>query len=61
MLDKLHTIQQFPRDPDLYHFGRRGEHRIVIAGLLVRLTSIAPATVAERLSVMFCYVKALLI
>jgi hypothetical protein len=50
MLDERYSTQQFPRDPNLYHFGRIGEHKIVIAGLPDGLTGIASATtVAERL------------
>ena len=50
MLDERYSTQQFPRDPNLYHFGRIGEHNIVIAGLPDGLTGIASATtVAERL------------
>jgi hypothetical protein len=56
------STQQFPRDPNLYHLGRIGEHNIAIAGLPEGLTSIAPATtVAERLWVTFRSVKALLL
>jgi nucleoside phosphorylase len=62
MLDERYSTQQFPRDPNLYHFGRIGEHKIVIAGLPDGLTGIASATtVAERLWVTFRHVKALLL
>jgi hypothetical protein len=50
MLDERYSTQQFPRDPNLYHLGRIGEHNIIRAGLPDGLTSIASATtVAERL------------
>ena len=50
MLDERYSTQQFPRDPNLYRFGRIGEHKIVIAGLPDGLTGIASATtVAEQL------------
>ena len=62
MLDERYSTQQFPRDPNLYHFGRIGEHKIVIAGLPDGLTGIASATtVAEQLWVTFRHVKALLL
>ena len=62
MLDERYTIQQFPRDPNLYHLGRIGEHNIVIAGLPDGLTGIASATtVAERLLGTFSSVRALLL
>ena len=54
MLDERYNTQQFPCDPNLYHFGRIGEHNIVIAGLPDGLTGIASATtVAERLWITF--------
>ena len=62
MLDERYSTQQFPRDPYLYHFGRIGEHKIVIAGLPDGLTGIASATtVADQLWVTFRRVKALLL
>jgi len=62
MLDERYSTQRFPRDPHLYHLGRIGAHNIVIAGLPDGLTGIASATtVAERLWVTFCSVKALLL
>jgi nucleoside phosphorylase len=62
MLDERYSTQQFPRNPNLYHFGRIGEHNIVIAGLPDGLTGIASVTtVAERLWVTFRSVKALLL
>src|SRR5271156_5154201 len=62
MLDERYSAQQFPRDPNLYHLGRIGEHNIVIAGLPDGLTGIASATtVAERLWVTFRFVKVLLL
>jgi nucleoside phosphorylase len=62
MLDERYSTQQFPRDPNLYHLGRIGEHKIVIAGLPDGLTGIASATtVAERLWVTFNSVKGLLL
>src|SRR5208282_1216660 len=62
MLDERYSTQQFPHDPNLYHLGRIGEHNIVIAGLPDGLAGIAFATiVAERLSVTFSCVKALLL
>jgi nucleoside phosphorylase len=62
MLDERYGTQQFPRDPNLYHLGRIGEHNVVIAGLPDGLTGIASATtVAERLWTSFHGVKALLL
>jgi nucleoside phosphorylase len=62
MLDERYSTQRFPRDPNLYHLGRIGEHNIVIAGLPDGLTGIASATtVAERLWGTFPSVKALLL
>jgi nucleoside phosphorylase len=62
MLDERHSTQKFPRDPNLYHIGRIGEHNIVIAGLPDGRTGIASAaTVAERLRAIFHAVKALLL
>jgi nucleoside phosphorylase len=62
MLDERYSTQPFPRDPNLYHLGRIGEHNIVIAGLPDGLTGIASATtVAERLWVTFHSMKALLL
>src|SRR5277367_4831513 len=61
MLDERYRTQRFPRDPNLYHLGRIGEHNIAIAELPDGLTGIASATtVAERLWVTFPSVKALL-
>jgi nucleoside phosphorylase len=62
MLDERHSTRQFPPDPNLYHLGRIGDHNVVIAGLPEGLIGIASATtVAERLCVTFCSVKALLL
>jgi nucleoside phosphorylase len=62
MLDERYSTQQFPRDPNIYHLGRIGEHNVVIAGLPEGLTGIAPATtVAERLRTSFHGVRALLL
>jgi hypothetical protein len=62
MLDEHYGTQRFPRDPNLYHLGRIGEHNIAIAGLPDGLTSIASATtVAERLGATFIAVKALML
>jgi len=62
MLDERYSTRQFPRDPNLYHLGRIGAHNVVIAGLPDGLVGIASATtVAERLWVIFCSVKALLL
>ena len=62
MLDERYNTQRFPRDPNLYHLGRIGEHNVVIAGLPDGLTGIASAaTVAERLWATFYSVKALLL
>ena len=62
MLDERYSPRRFPRDPNLYHLGRIGAHQIVIASLPDGLTGIASAnTVAERLWVTFCSVKALLL
>jgi nucleoside phosphorylase len=62
MLDERYSTQQFPRDPNLYHLGRIGEHNVVIAGLPEGLTGIASATtVAERLWTSFHAVKAILL
>jgi hypothetical protein len=50
MLDKRYSTQQFPPNPNLYHFSRISEHNIIIAGLPDGLTSIASATtIAKRL------------
>ena len=60
--DSTVSTQQFPRDPNLYHVGRIGEHNIAIAGLPDGLTGIASATtVAEQLWGTFPSVKALLL
>jgi nucleoside phosphorylase len=62
MLDGRYSTQQFPRDPNLYHFGHIGEHNVVIAGLPEGLTGISAATtVAERLRTSFHSVEALLL
>ena len=62
MLDEHYSTQQIPRDPNLYHLGRIGEHKVVIAGLPEGLPGIASATtVAERLWTSFHAVKALLL
>jgi nucleoside phosphorylase len=62
MLDETYSTQQYPRDPNIYHLGRIGGHKVVIAGLPDGLTGLAPATtVAERLWDKFHLVKALLL
>jgi len=62
MLDERHITQRFPFDSNLYHFGRIGEHSIVIAGLPAGITGIASSTaVAEQLRVTFPSVRVLLL
>jgi nucleoside phosphorylase len=62
MLDEFYGTQQFPRDANIYHLGRIGEHKVVLAGLPEGITGIASAaTVAERLWDKFDEVKALLL
>jgi nucleoside phosphorylase len=62
MLDEDYGTRNFPRDSNLYHLGRIGERKVVIAGLPEGLTGIASATtVAERLWTSFHAVKALLL
>jgi len=62
MLDHRYGSQRFPRDANIYHLGRIGEHHLVIAGLPHGITGTSSAaTVAEQLWARFPSVKALLL
>lgn len=62
MLDEHYSTRQFPRDPNLYHLGRIGEHKVVITGLPDGQRGFASATtVAKMLWTSLHSVRALLL